>query len=76
MSFVGRDLERVGRNEFVPAREFQMRWIRLYLASYRDCHPQMVIGFKVLGGKSTLKKKKTVKNSVLKVMMEPKSCNK
>jgi len=42
MSFVGRDLDRVGRNEFVPAREFQMRWIRLYLAAYRSCHPQSV----------------------------------
>ena len=35
MTFAGGDLGRVGRNEFVPAREFQLRWCRCYLAGYR-----------------------------------------
>ena len=34
-SFAGGDLDKVGRAEFVPAKEFQMRWLQSYLAGYK-----------------------------------------
>ena len=40
----GADLSRVGREEFVPAKEFQMRWCRAYLGGYRDL-PEHKVNF-------------------------------
>ena len=34
MTFAGEDLSKVGRNEFVPAKEFQKRWIGTYLKAF------------------------------------------
>ncbi len=42
MTFAGGDLSRVGRNEFVPAREFQLRWCHCYLMGYRDLKENQV----------------------------------
>ena len=36
MTFACGDLDRVGKEEFVPAREFQMRWCHYYLMGYKD----------------------------------------
>jgi ethanolamine kinase len=34
MTFVCGDLSKVGRDEFVPAREFQLRWCHAYLTGF------------------------------------------
>ena len=36
LSMAGADLSKVGREEFVPAKEFQMRWCRAYLGGYKN----------------------------------------
>ena len=36
LSMAGADLTKVGREEFVPAKEFQMRWCRAYLGGYKN----------------------------------------
>ena len=35
--------DKVGFSEFVPAREFQMRWIHYYLAAYKNVSIRQVI---------------------------------
>ncbi len=42
MTFAGGDLSRVGRNEFVPAREFQLRWCHSYLTGYKELKENQV----------------------------------
>ena len=42
MTFVGGDLNKVGRNEFVPAKEFQMRWCRFYLMGYKGISSESI----------------------------------
>ncbi len=43
LSMAGADLDRVGREEYVPAKEFQMRWLHAYLAGYRNVPEHKVI---------------------------------
>ena len=35
MSLAGPDLSRVGRSEYVPAKEFQIRWLRHYFSAFK-----------------------------------------
>ena len=42
MTFAGGDLNKVGRNEFVPAREFQLRWCHCYLMGYKGLKENQV----------------------------------
>ena len=42
MSFVSGDLDKTGRDEFVPAKEFQLRWIGHYLSGFREIPPEDV----------------------------------
>ena len=43
LSMAGADLSKVGREEFVPAKEFQMRWCRAYLGGYKNL-PEHKVG--------------------------------
>ncbi len=43
MMFAGGDLDKVGRNEYVPAKEFQMRWLQTYLTGYKELPPHKVV---------------------------------
>jgi hypothetical protein len=58
----GSDLDKVGREEFVPAKEFQMRWCHAYLAGYRNVPEHKV---------SIERYKKKVPLSVLNVAIDP-----
>ena len=49
LSMAGADLEKVGREEFVPAKEFQMRWCRTYLSGYKDVPEHKVRFGKAMG---------------------------
>ena len=42
MTFAGEDLGKVGRNEFVPAKEFQKRWIATYLKAFKNVREEEV----------------------------------
>ena len=43
MTLCGPDLDKVGKEEFVPAREFQLRWCHHYLAGYNNTSTQTVL---------------------------------
>ena len=43
MTMCGSDLSKVGREEFVPAKEFQLRWCQNYLAGLHDIPSQKVL---------------------------------
>ncbi len=45
MTFAGGDLSKVGRNEFVPAREFQLRWCHCYLMGYKNLKENQVFTY-------------------------------
>ena len=45
MTLCGPDLSKVGKEEFVPAREFQLRWCHHYLSAYKDISTQKVVTF-------------------------------
>ena len=36
MTMCGSDMNKIGREEFVPAKEFQLRWCQYYLAGLHD----------------------------------------
>ena len=42
MTMCGSDMSKIGREEFVPAREFQLRWCQNYLSGFHNTPIQQV----------------------------------
>ena len=42
MTMCGSDMSKIGREEFVPAKEFQLRWCQNYLAGFHNIPLQKV----------------------------------
>ena len=42
MTMCGSDMSKIGREEFVPAKEFQLRWCQNYLSGFHNTPIQQV----------------------------------
>ena len=42
MTMCGSDMSKIGREEFVPAKEFQLRWCQNYLSGFHNVPLQQV----------------------------------
>ena len=42
MTMCGSDMSKIGREEFVPAKEFQVRWCQNYLSGFHNVPIQQV----------------------------------